>query len=306
MDPGDVRTVETGECSDIYYVETGMFDTTGYGCVYICDTDRPTIVDTGTGTNYMLVLAGMREVGIYPEDLEVIALTHAHLDHAGGAGYLLKDCPHATAYVHEAGAPHLVDPAALIEGTKAAVGELWDYYVEPEPIPEDRLETITDGDELSLGDRYLIAHEAPGHASHQVVFESQADDAVFTADAAGIYVQDLDRVEPSSPPPTFNPDQVKADVDMIADLNPSTLLYPHFGPAPTDNRLEEYKAVIEEWVETVTDAATDAEDMESLAEEFAEEAPADLHDAWSEHKARGEAAMNVRGVWQYLDYIDAL
>ena len=77
-------------CADLHYVDTGMYDVPEYGSVYIVDAERPALVDTGIGANYERVLAAMREVGVAPEELEVIALTHVHLDHAGGAGYLVE------------------------------------------------------------------------------------------------------------------------------------------------------------------------------------------------------------------------
>lgn len=304
MEPGDVAPVETGECTDIYYIETGMYDVNGYGAVYAIDGDRPAIVDTGIGTNHERVLDGLAEVGIGREDLEVIATTHVHLDHAGGAGHIAAKCPNATVYVHGIGAPHLVDPTKLVEGTKAAVGEQWQYYVEPKPVPEERVEEIDDGDAIDLGDRELIAHHAPGHAPHQVVFELPSDDAVFCADAAGIYVPDLDRVVETSPPAAFDLDEVLDDVETIRRLDPGTLLYPHFGPAPTDGRLDEYERVITDWFETVKATREELGDDDAIVDALLEETDEELIDVWGEHKARPEREMNIRGVLIALDRAD--
>ncbi len=41
-----------------------------------------------------------------------ILLTHIHLDHAGGTGTLLQRFPGTPVYVHEVGAPHVIDPRA--------------------------------------------------------------------------------------------------------------------------------------------------------------------------------------------------
>ena len=85
---GDVFTVDG--CSELHYVDTGMYDTAEYGAVYILDADRPALVDTGIGTRYEAILDALAEVGIAREDLEYILPTHVHLDHAGGAGYLAE------------------------------------------------------------------------------------------------------------------------------------------------------------------------------------------------------------------------
>ena len=296
---GDLTEVTHGDCSDLYYIDTGMFDAPGFGAVYILDAERPAVVDSGIGTNYERVLDAMAAVGVAPEDLELVALTHVHLDHAGGAGFLAEACPNATVAVHEIGAPHVADPSRLVAGTKAAVGDQWEFYTEPKPVPEARIREFADGDELDLGDRRLRVHHAPGHAPHQVVFENRAERTVFTADAAGIYVRERDAVFQTSPPANFDLEQCLADVRMVRDLNPEVLCYPHFGAAEAAGRLDEYETVLPEWVERVAEKRKGLADDEAVADHFA--AAADLGDVWGERKTREEARLNVRGVLGYLD-----
>ncbi|MFC7075009.1 MBL fold metallo-hydrolase [Haloarcula halophila] len=294
---GDVFEAE--HCEDVYYVDTGMFDVEEYGSVYIVDAERPALVDTGIGTRYENVLDAMDEVGIAPVDLDVIALTHVHLDHAGGAGHLVAACPNATVYVHGSGARHLVDPERLWEGTKRAVGDQIQYYVEPEPIPEDRIETIEDGDEIDLGDHSFEVVHAPGHAPHQVVFSDPAIDGVFTADAAGIYTPSTDEIHVTSPPANFELETALEDVERIQALDPETLLYGHFGPAQTDDRLAVYADKLAEWVAEVAEVRADLGDDDAVVDHFVETVETD--DVWSDHKSRAEVAMNVRGVLVALD-----
>ncbi|WP_135663918.1 MBL fold metallo-hydrolase [Halorhabdus rudnickae] len=296
---GDVIRVTTGTCSDLYYVDTGMYDVKRYGSVYVLDAERPTIVETGIGTNYERILDALEDVGLAPAEIEVIAVTHVHLDHAGGAGFLSEACPNATIVVHEIGAAHLVDPGRLWEGTKQAVGDQISHYVEPDPVPDDRVRTIADGDEVDLGDHALVAHHAPGHAPHQVVYEDPENDAVFTGDAAGLYVPDRDRAEPTSPPPDFDLEQALRDVETIQNLAPETLLYSHFGPAPRTHQLDGYARRLSDWVQAVAAARNELEDDDAVIEHFAGETAAT--EIWGEEKGRGETAMNVRGVLTYLD-----
>ncbi|MEE6209641.1 MBL fold metallo-hydrolase [Salarchaeum sp. III] len=300
MQPGDVAAVDS--CTDIYYVDTGMYDTAEYGAVYIVDAERPAIVDTGIGTNYERILDALDEVGIDREDVAVIAPTHVHLDHAGGAGLLAEACPNADVYVHELGARHLVDPSRLVAGTKNAVGDQWKFYVEPTPVPEERVVELADGDTIALGDRGLDVHHAPGHAPHQVVFHDDRDDAVFVADAAGIYVPALDRVRETSPPSNFDLEQCLDDVSTIRGLDPDTLLYPHFGPVAddVDDRLAGYADTLTEWVAAVEAKYAELGDAEAVQEYFAENA--DISAVWGSLKATEETAMNVRGVLRYLKH----
>lgn len=296
---GDRYPVETGDCTDLFYVDTGMYDTAEYGAVYILAGEQSAVIDTGIGQRHDQILDALESVGIAPEELDVIAPTHVHLDHAGGAGHLARDCPNATVVVHERGARHLVDPSRLVAGTKAAVGDQWKLYGEPRPVPEDRIRTLTDGDTVDLGDHELRTHHAPGHAPHQVVFEDPANDAVFTADAAGIYVPTLDAVRETSPPPDFDLERCLSDLELLESLDPETFLYAHYGPAPSGDRLSEYADVLTDWVAAVESKRQQTENDADVVEHFAETTP--MVDVWGERKARAEAGMNARGVLRYLD-----
>ena len=229
----------------------------------------------------------------------MIALTHIHLDHAGGAGYLARECPDAEVYVHPIGAPHVIDPERLVAGTKAAVGDQWEHYAEPIPVPAERVTEIVDGDSIDLGDRALDVHHAPGHAPHQVVFHDGGDGIVYTADAAGIYVPEIDSVAPTTPPPNFDLDGCLDDVETIRALEPDVLAYYHFGPAETADRLSEYEAVLAEWVADVEAARAELDDEEAVIDRLV--GRGELASAWGEEAVRPETTMNVRGVLSYLD-----
>jgi glyoxylase-like metal-dependent hydrolase (beta-lactamase superfamily II) len=299
---GDVDEVTAGDCTDLYCLDTGMYDTAEYGAVYLLDAERPALIDAGIGADYERVRDAMAEVGVAPEDLAVIAPTHVHLDHAGGAGFLAADCPNAEVVVHEVGAPHLADPTRLWEGTKRAVGGQIEFYVEPRPVPDERIRAVEDGDVVDLGDHELRVHHAPGHAPHHCIFEDPANDAVFTADAAGIYVPPLGTVEPTSPPPNFDVEQCLADVDLVADLDRGVLLFAHFGPVEGTGVLDEYREVLTNWVEAIEQRREELEDDEAVVEQFVERAldRRALVTAWGEKKTRAETRMNVRGVLRYL------
>lgn len=301
MEVGDVREVTTGDCSDLYYIDTGMYGTSEYGAVYILDDDQPAVIETGIGTNSELILDALTEIGIDHEALSVIAVSHIHLDHAGGAGYLAAACPNADVYVSDVGARHLIDPERLVEGTKRVVGKQWEFYAEPKPIPAERITEIADGDVIDLGTHELRVHATPGHAPHQVVFEDPANDAIFTADAAGIWVPSLETIKETSPPPQFDLEQCLTDVATLRERDREVLLYTHFGPREAGDILERYERVLTEWVAAVErERAT--KDDEAVIDHFrSQAAESAFADIWGERKGRTETAMNVRGVLAYLD-----
>ena len=300
METGDVREVGHGT-TDLHYAETGMFGIEGYSSVYLLDAEEPAVVETGIGTEWEAIVGAMESVGIDPDELAYVAPTHVHLDHAGGAGYLAEACPNAEVVIHEIGAPHLVDPGRLWEGTKRAVGDQIRHYAEPKPVPEERIRAVADGEVVDLGDHELEVHHAPGHAPHQVVYRDPANDAVFTADAAGIYVPDLDAVKPTTPPPNFDVPQAVADTRAIADLDPAVLCYSHFGPQPTGDRLAEHERALTEFAALVEERRERLGDDEAVVERSVEEVDPALAAAWDEERARAVAEMDVRGILRYLD-----
>ena len=297
MAPGDLTAIDD---RPIYYVDTGMYDVAGYGSVYILDTDRPALVDTGLGTNRQYIVDALDELGV--EDLAYIIPTHAHLDHAGGAGFLAERFPEAEVLTHERAVRHLVDPERLVEGTKAAVGEMWTYYTEPKPVPEDRIRGLGDGDSVDLGSLSLTAHEAPGHAPHQHVLETDTG-VVFTADAAGLYVPGRDEIRVTSPPPQFDVHQCLDDVSMLQSLDPELLCFAHFGPRSYDERLlDGYKRSLVEWVEAVRQRRAELADDAAVIGHFA--AHTEFSEIWGDEKGREEAKLNTRGALAFLDHTE--
>jgi glyoxylase-like metal-dependent hydrolase (beta-lactamase superfamily II) len=298
MAPGDLKPVD--DHPDLYYLDTGMYDVEGYGSVYIFDTDQPALVDTGIGTNREYIFAALDQLDI--DSLAYILPTHAHLDHAGGTGFLAERYPEAEVLIHERAVRHLVDPDRLISGTKSAVGEMWTYYTEPKPVPEDRIRGLTDGETVDLGSLTLTAHEAPGHAPHQHVFETDTG-VVFTADAAGLYVPDRDEIRVTSPPSQFDVHQCLDDVSMIQSLDPELLCFGHFGPrAYNEQLLDGYKRSLVEWVEAIRQRRESLSDDDAVIRHFVDHT--ELTEIWGTEKGREEAKLNVRGVLSFLDYQD--
>lgn len=296
---GEVAPVPASGSADVHCVDVGMFDEPETTAVYVIDADRPAVVDAGLGTRYEAILDALGSVGIAPDDLAVIALTHVHLDHAGGAGYLADACPDAEVYVHPVGAPHMLDPDALVQGTKRAVGDAWQHYADPIPLEEDRIVEIVGGDAIDLGDCVLEVYEAPGHAPHQVVFHDDAAGTCFVADAAGLCFPATGSIHPTSPPPNFDLEGCLADVELLRDLAPETLCYGHFGAFEAEDRLGEYAHVLTDWVETIESARDELGDDEAVIERIVER--------WTQSGQppnSGEVRMNVAGVLNYLDRRD--
>src|SRR5437870_5372601 len=70
---------------------------------YLVAAVEPLLVETGPAASADAVTRGLRALGLGPPDRAPIAVTHIHLDHAGGAGTLSRRFPNATIWVHERG-----------------------------------------------------------------------------------------------------------------------------------------------------------------------------------------------------------
>ena len=299
MGIGEITAVDEDVVRDCWYVDTGLYGIERYGSVYLLNGERPALVETGIGKNYEYILEMLEAADVGREELEFIIPTHVHLDHAGGAGFLAEACPNATVAIHERGVRHLIDPSRLVAGTKAAVGDRWRHYVEPEPISDDRLRPLTDGDAIDLGDRTLEVIETPGHAPHHHSLFLPEDGALFPADAAGLYVESTGEVKPTTPPPDFDFEQNLEDLERLESLDPAVLLYSHFGPATDTSLLAEYETVLTEWVSAVEAVRSEAPDDETAIEQLVDQyAPTE---AWPAAHSTSETRMNIRGVFGYLD-----
>src|SRR3954467_7023128 len=82
---------------------------------YLIEGPAPVLVETGSQSSVPALLAALDAHGVAPADLAGVAVTHIHLDHAGGVGDVARAFPKATVYVHAKGARHLVDPSRLID-----------------------------------------------------------------------------------------------------------------------------------------------------------------------------------------------
>src|SRR3954464_9411217 len=137
---------------------------------YLIEGPAPVLVETGSQSSVPALLAGLAEHGVGARDLAGIAVTHIHLDHAGGVGNVADAFPNATVYVHEKGARHLVDPSRLVSSAAQVYGDLLDtLYGRLDPTPAERVHVLEDGEQIRIGpNRTLTTVESPGHAKHHL------------------------------------------------------------------------------------------------------------------------------------------
>lgn len=238
----------------VYLLDTYALGQAGTVGAYLLKGPKPALVDCGYASSYQNVLAGLAEAGVMPTDVRYIIPTHVHLDHAGAAGRLVREMPNAEVIAHERSTPHLVDPARLVESSTMVFGkEIMALYGEPEPIPPGRITSVGKEQHVDLGDGMTVTlMHAPGHAPHQISVLLDKTKALLTADAVGIVYPGMKALIPTTPPPSFRPEELVATVGDLRQTTPSELLVPHFGTrSDVDWVFDRTVELVRSWVHEV-------------------------------------------------------
>jgi glyoxylase-like metal-dependent hydrolase (beta-lactamase superfamily II) len=232
---------------------------------YVLKGKKAAIIETGPTASVPNLIMGLKKLGVKPEDVAYVAVSHIHLDHGGGVGRLLKYLPNAKAVVHPRGASHLANPDKLWQQSKIILGKITDMYGPPEPVPPTRIIPATDGTIFDVGNSVSFrVVETLGHASHHQSYFENTGDAVFPGDAAGIYLKQFDVVVPTTPAP-FRLDNALSSLDKLAALKPRRLYYTHFGPATCSTRkLQDYADQLKLWARIAAEGIDEGQSVEEI------------------------------------------
>ena len=232
---------------------------------YLVEGPRPVLVETGSQSSVEVLLSSLEALGVEPGDLAGVAVTHIHLDHAGGVGDVARVFPAAKVYVHEKGARHLVDPSRLVSSAAMVYGPLLDsLYGRLDPTPSERIHVLGDGDKIDLGDgRTLRAIDSPGHAKHHLGLLDSVSGLLFAGDAVGVRLPDGGVLRPATPPPDFDLDLALTSLRKFADERPAGIALAHYGLVPLDplEFLEEAEGTLRVWSEEAERAWRAGEDI---------------------------------------------
>lgn len=255
---------------DLVVIDTLYSGTTEAIAAYLLLGERPALIETGPASTVDAVFDGIREAGLRPGDLAAVAVTHIHLDHAGGAGTIAARLPQVAVYVHPLGAPHLIDPTRLLASAGRLYGdELPRLFGRIVGVPADRVYVVQDGDALHLGSRRIIALETPGHARHHHAYWDPAGGDLFTGDIAGVALPGSRYVRAPTPPPEFDLTPWLASLARLRALHPARLLLTHFGAhAWPDELFAQLEDRLHEGVRAVRRALARGADEPAITEEM--------------------------------------
>lgn len=207
----------TVHCIDTLYTETPQVAS----AYLVIEGEEAAFVETNTSLAVPRLLAALEAHGLSPDAVRYVIITHVHLDHAGGAGVLMAHCPNATLLAHPKAAPHAIDPSKLIASARQVYGDATfnALYGTIEPVPEDRVRVMADGEVLEWGSRTLTFLHTRGHANHHFVVHDSRENGVFVGDSFGIGYPAAQAggrwVFPSTSPTDFDAEAALASVDRI-------------------------------------------------------------------------------------------
>lgn len=263
------------------------------------------VVDPGPASALEGLRRGLAAHGRSPEELEAVLLTHVHLDHAGAAGVLARENPRLRVYVHERGAPHVVDPSKLVASASRLYGERMEtLWGEIAAVEGSRVEPLRGGERLSLAGRTIEVAYTPGHAWHHVSYFDLETRAALVGDVGGIRVAPSPEVIPPTPPPDIDLERWNASLEAIAAWNPSSLLLTHFGTfEDVPAHLERVRARLEEMARLVRESLDEpARDDEERVGRFRARLHESLLEALRSDDAatRYETAVSLDHCWDGL------
>lgn len=220
----------------IHVIDTGFVRPRFDAAYLLAERGRGAFIDTGTSFALPRLLGAIDAAGLSREAIDYVIVTHVHLDHAGGAGALMRELPNAKLVAHARGARHMIDPSALLDGARGVYGaeEVARAYGEVPGVPAERVISTADGMTIELAGRPLQFIDTPGHARHHHCIWDAASRAWFSGDTFGMSYPEFD-VEgrpwmlPTTTPVQFEPAPFHASVERLLSFEPRRMYVTHFG-----------------------------------------------------------------------------
>lgn len=242
------------------------------------------IIETGTAHSLPYVQKFLHELSLSADQVKYIVPTHVHLDHAGGAGVMMRAFPQAQLIIHPRGARHMIDPGKLVAATREVYGdEVFDrLYGEIPPIAADRVISAEHLYSFKLDDREFIIIDTPGHAYHHFCVVDPTSSGIFSGDTFGLSYPNLLNqgkrfIIPTTTPTHFDPQALHQSIDLIMSYQPDRMYLTHFNMLPDPASLvDDYHKMIDKYVDLTTSIKPDSEErtailMQAMGDLYAEE-----------------------------------
>lgn len=287
---------------DVYGIDLEMFDSEVLSA-FLIDAPETTLIETGYANGVDELVSAIESLGVDPGELRHAIVSHVHIDHSGGATGLARVAPDLSVYLHESTAGLLRDPDQLNASSERAMGEHFAEFGGADPLPDEHLEPVADGDIIAIGDRELEVIHAPGHSPDHVAVWDPSAGRLFANEGIGSYYPRVDRWFPPATLPRFDVAAVEATIERLSALEPSEVALSHFGVAPdAEQALAAAEAVLHDFDERIPALYRELGDVDAVVETVRREL-VDLDDDYADAIADFESAFQAKGFLHYHDLL---
>lgn len=292
---------------NIFLIDNLLYNIPKWGSVYLINEEKKALVDTGPATSVDAVLDGLKKLGVDAKEINYIIATHIHLDHAGGAGELLKYMPRAQVVVHGKAARHLINPERLMKSFASTMGErMVQKTGSVTPIKEEKIMPVYGNEELQLSEKQnLRIFHMPGHAPHQLCILESRNNGLFSGDAIGISVAEGRVLMPATPPPAFDLELSLESLQNLKKLNANLIYFAHYDATDkVKESIETATTKLKTWHMLISQAFGDggyeAAFKKIRNQLYSELEPARESESLYQYLADGIVAMNITGLLKYF------
>ena len=165
---------------------------------YLSLGEKGMLIEGGTGVTFAIIVEQIKELGIKPERIKYIALTHTHPDHIGAVPHLKRLWPHLKIAAGSVAAKLLKSQRMIKEfrQTDRTISEIMINKGEIAELPPE-LENyifevdkvLEEGDRLELGSGIAwTVYHTPGHSPCHMSLYEEKEGTLAIGDATGFYV----------------------------------------------------------------------------------------------------------------------
>ena len=179
---------------------------TPYFPAYLSLGDVGMIIEGGTGATFAIIIDQLKELGIEPERIKYLFLTHTHADHIGAVPRLRRIWPHLKVVASPVGeklltrlvvkeealkefleVDHSIIKIRLSKGDIDSVPPELDSYT----FGVDMV--VKQGDWLDLGSGVSwTVYDTPGHSLCHISLHNEREGTLIIGDATGLYAPEKD------------------------------------------------------------------------------------------------------------------
>ena len=217
-------------------ITRGVFQVRAIGArvTILVEDGEVLLVDAGLRGSSGTVLRGLKTLGLLPEQIRRVVITHAHPEHSGGLSRLVAGREIAVA-VHRLEADIIAGMAPAPRPLQN--GLLW-KMIQPfvnvlmgSPVPvDDRLE---DGDIIPFGTEVRVVH-VPGHTDGSIALHLPYKGTIIVGDS--LQYKFARRLSPPAPGVTQHPKEAMRSVEKLLGLDFDTICFSHFPPMRKEPR----------------------------------------------------------------------